>query len=137
MKKTNMGEGRRIARVEKEVQSVIADYIIHYLSREIDGLVTVTRVMMPGDLRSAKVYVSILQNNANDKNEEQLKLRNEEIVEFLNSRCYEIQENISAKLDMRFVPKLKFYLDETLEKVLKVEKIISELKINSNDDHND
>lgn len=132
-----MGDGRRISRVEKEIQSVVADYIIHYLSREIDGLVTITRVMMPGDLRTGKVYASILQNNSIDKTSDQIEARNLEIIDFLNTRCFEIQEQISKQLNLRFIPKLKFFLDETLEKVLKVEKIIADLKISPVENTND
>lgn len=130
-----MGDGRRIARVEKEVQNVIADYIIHYLSREIDGLVTITRVMMSGDLRTGKVHISILLpegiETLSDENKTE---KQDEIIEFLNSRAYAIQDELSHKLNMRYVPKLKFFLDETLDKVLRIERIISDLKINSEDD---
>lgn len=130
-----MGDGRRIARVEKEVHNVIADYIIHYLSREIEGLVTITRVIMAGDLRTGKVYVSILlPDGVNSLSEEKKSDKQDEIVEFLNSRAYAIQDELSHKLNMRYVPKLKFFLDETLDKVLRIERIISDLKINSEDD---
>ena len=54
---------RRVARVEKEVQMVVSKYIIRYLKEELPGLVTVGRVIIPGDLRSAKVFVSLLDPN--------------------------------------------------------------------------
>lgn len=130
-----MGDGRRIARVEKEVQNVIADYIIHYLSREIEGLVTITRVIMSGDLRTGKVYVSILlPDGVEPFNDEKKSYKKDDIIEFLNARTYAIQDELSHKLNMRYVPKLKFFLDETLDKVLRIERIISDLKINSEDD---
>ena len=64
----NMGDGRRIARVEKEVQATIAQYLIHGFSTSLPGLVTVAQVKMPADLRTARVYVSVL--GAEDKKEE-------------------------------------------------------------------
>lgn len=115
----NMGDGRRVARVEKEVQSVIAQYLISGFRQRLPGLVTVAAVRMPGDLRSARVYVSVL-------GEDKLK---DQVVEILQASAAEIQRYIGDQLRMRYCPKLTFYPDHTTEQVLKIEKIIHELEV--------
>ena len=114
----NMGDGRRIARVEKEVQATIAQYLIHGFSTSLLGLVTVAQVKMPADLRTARVYVSVL--GAEDKKEE--------VIETLQERAFEIQNFIGKKLQMRYCPKLTFYSDHVTDQVLKIDKIIQELE---------
>ena len=123
----NMGDGRRIARVEKEVQSVISTYIIQRLQRELPGLVTITRVQIPADLRTARVYVSLLQLDLLVKPKPETL---DEAVDVLQSWAPEIQLEIGSQLKMKFLPKLTFFADESTEKILKVEKIISEISQN-------
>ncbi len=123
----NMGDGRRIARVEKEVQSVISTYTIQKLQCELPGLVTITRVQIPADLRTARVYVSLLQLDLLVKPKPETL---DEAVDVLQSWAPEIQREIGTQLKMKFLPKLTFFADESTEKILKVEKIISEISQN-------
>lgn len=114
----NSGDQRRVHRVEKEVQLIIAKYLISGFRHSLPGLVTVSRVVMPGDLRTAKVYISVL---GADEDQEQ-------VIETLNERAYEVQEFIGHELKMRYCPKLKFFPDHTTEQVLKIEKILHEIE---------
>ncbi|MFN3455675.1 MAG: 30S ribosome-binding factor RbfA [Pseudobdellovibrio sp.] len=129
----NMGDGRRVARVEREVQSVISTFIIQRLQRELPGLVTVGKVQIPADLRSARVYVSLLQMNegAVDLSVAPRIDVLKQAIDILQSWAPEIQDEISHKLKMKYLPKVTFYADESTEKILKIEKIISRLSTNS------
>lgn len=114
----NMGDGRRVARVEREVQATIAQFLIRGFRTPLPGLVTVAQVKMPADLRSAKVYVSVLGSD----------LQKEETLDLLQERAFEIQNFIGKELKMRYCPKLTFFPDHTTDQVLKVEKILHELE---------
>lgn len=113
----NMGDGRRKARVEKEVQQIISQYLIRHLQSELPGLVTVSRVQMPADFRTAKVFVSCFSEGASEK----------EIIETLKHWIRDIQDEINRSLQMRYCPKITFYIDETTENILKIEKILSDI----------
>lgn len=113
----NMGDGRRVARVEREIQTTIAQFLIRGFKAPLPGLVTVASVKMPADLRAAKVYISVLGS----------KEQQDETIELLQDRAFEIQNFIGHELKMRYCPKLSFYVDHTTEQVLKVEKILHEL----------
>lgn len=116
-------DGRRLARVEREVQVVIANYLISGIRVPLPGLVTVAQVKMPADLRSAKVYVSVLGDDSLFS----------KAVDLLNSRAFEIQKYIGDQLKMRYCPKLTFYPDHSTNQILKVEKILEEIKSNKSE----
>lgn len=120
------GDQRRVNRVEKEIQITIAKYLISGFSQKLPGLVTVSFVRMPGDLRTAKVYISVLGAD-DDKSS---------VIEILNERNFEIQKFIAQELKMRYCPKLTFFEDHTTEQVLKVEKILHEIKNDKKSDEN-
>lgn len=135
----NMNDGRRVARVEREVQSVISTFIIQRLQRELPGLITVTRVQIPADLRQARVFVSLLQINPDElQNEPEAKVL-KKAVGILQHWAPDIQHEIGEKLNMKYLPKLTFFPDESTEKILKIEKLISNMskapvKANDEDD---
>ncbi len=118
----NMGDGRRVSRVEKEIQQTVAQFLISGFKMPLPGLVTVARVKMPADLRSAKVYVSVI-----GENEDKLLI---EVIDLLQERAFEIQNYIGKQLKMRYCPKLTFFADEATEHILKVEKILQDIKAN-------
>ena len=115
----NMGDGRRVARVEREIQATIAQFLIRGFKSPLPGLVTVASVKMPADLRAAKVYISVLGDEK----------QQDEALDLLQERAFEIQNFIGKELKMRYCPKLSFYLDHATEQVLKVEKILHELEL--------
>ncbi|MEK2690646.1 30S ribosome-binding factor RbfA [Bdellovibrio sp. GT3] len=114
----NVGDGRRVAQVERQIQATIAQFLIRGFKMPLPGLVTVASVKMPADLRAARVYISVLGSEADQ----------EQAIELLQERAFEIQNYIGKELKMRYCPKLKFYPDHTTEQVLKVERIISDLE---------
>lgn len=115
----NMGDGRRVARVEREIQATVAQFLIRGFKTPLPGLVTVASVKMPADLRTAKVYISVLGSEK----------QQEEALDLLQERAFEIQNFIGKELKMRYCPKLTFYVDHATEQVIKVEKILHELEI--------
>jgi ribosome-binding factor A len=123
----NTGDGRRVSRVEKEVQIQIARYLISGFSQSLPGIVTVSSVRMPADLRTAKVFISVLGTDAETEN----------VLETLQGRAFEIQNFIGRELKMRYCPKLTFLKDHTTEQVIKIEKILHDLKQTKTEEKND
>ncbi len=81
------------------------------------GLVTVTEVHVTPDLKIAKVYVSILANDERKKATlKQLELDKKSIRSYLGS-------NIRTK----FTPEIHFYLDETMDRVDKIDQILGRI----------
>jgi ribosome-binding factor A len=107
---------RRLLRVEKELRDVIGRFVISGLSQDLDGMVTVTRVQATSDFRNAKVFVTVLPDDAA-----------EATVEQLQDCARDVQDEIHHQLKLRYTPKLTFIHDRGLEKQLKVEKILHDL----------
>ncbi|HPI40840.1 MAG TPA: 30S ribosome-binding factor RbfA [Pseudobdellovibrionaceae bacterium] len=110
-------DGRRVAKFERQVHELVAQYFIRGFKTPHDGLITVSKVLMPGDLRSAKIYLSVFGENINRK----------DLLEKIQSRAFEFQKHIGVELKARYCPKLTFFWDESIDKVLKVEKTLEEL----------
>lgn len=126
----NMGDGRRVARVEREIQATVAQFLIRGFKSPLPGLVTVASVRMPADLRAAKVYISVLGSDE----------QKEEALELLQERAFEVQNYIGKELKMRYCPKITFFLDHATEQVLKVERILHDLEAErsaQNPEHSD
>lgn len=119
----NTGDGRRKIRVEHEVQEVISNFIIRQLRHDLPGLVTVTRVTMPADFRTANVYVTYFAPEGNGGED----AGTPDVAEVLQSWSKDIQDEIGHTMKMRYCPRLTFYNDETTEKILKIEKILSDI----------
>jgi ribosome-binding factor A len=112
-----MKESRRVQRVEKELQHIVAQYLIRGFKGQLFGLVSVSRVESNPKLRTAKVYVSVL-GSEDDKHK---------TIESLQEWTQDIQNQVNRGLQMKFVPRISIVLDEGLERLLKVETALREI----------
>ena len=112
-----MADNRRVQRVEKELQHIVAKYLHRGFKGSLKGLVSVSRVVSNEKLRTAKVYVSVL--GSEDDTEASL--------ESLREHTPDIQKHVNSQLRMKFVPRVSLHLDTSLEKVLKVESLLREI----------
>ena len=76
--------------------------------------VTVTRVEMAPDMRSAVVHVSVMGNAA----QEQLALRG------LASSAGFLQSQIAEKIDTRYTPRLRFEIDKGVKHSLEIARVL-------------
>lgn len=117
------GDGKRIARVEREIREIVANYLISYFQGSQKGLITVTRVWVSKDLRLARIYITFFSTDESaPKNVNQL------VIEELQESATDFQAEIGSLLKMRYTPKLEFFIDEGLEEGLKISGIIRKLE---------
>lgn len=105
---------RRTARVAAAVRQVVSTAILFELRDPRVTGVTVLNVVVPEDLRTAKVYVSIL----GDEKATKLTLMG------LNAARGWIQSRIADELDLRLTPVLTFVVDAGIKKSIEVSKIL-------------
>lgn len=83
------------------------------------ALVTVTKVSVSPDLQNAKVYLSVF--NTDNKQEVMINLHEQ------NHRLrYALANKVGKQL--RRMPDLQFFLDESLDEYFKMEKLFSKLR---------
>jgi ribosome-binding factor A len=103
---------RRINEVLREViGAAIAE-----LSDPRIGFVTVTSVDTSPDLRAAKVHFSVLGSEA----------EREETLVGLRSSHGVLQSKIAAETRMKRTPTLTFVYDETVEKGMRISRLLAE-----------
>lgn len=126
------GGSRRIPRVEKEIREVVGSYLIRGFRGELPGLVSVSRVIVSKDLRTAKVLVTLLDAAAgpveSDAAEKALAARQRKTVDELQAHAHEIQSEINRHLQMKYCPKVTFFYDHGLEHALHVENVLRNLE---------
>ena len=115
---------RRQGKVARAVKEAVSDAIANHLNDpRIEGFVSVTRVDMAADLRSAEVYLSLFGKDETSQKKTFL------AITHARSR---IQSLLGRRLHSKFCPVLRFHRDERFKKALETMKLIdqaaSELK---------
>ena len=107
---------RRTERVGEAVREVVATAILFEVKDPRVKGVTVIGCDVSGDLRNAKVRVSIMGTDA----ERKLSMHG------LNSSAGFLQRKIAERLDLRFTPVLQIVEDESIKKSLEMARLIRE-----------
>ena len=114
------GPSRRILRVEKEIRQIIGLRLLGGGFKEpLDSSPSVTRVSASKDLRLAKVFVSSLVKD------DELELDAD--IKKIQGRASDFQKEIATKLRMKYCPKITFLKDNSIEKVLKIERLFDQI----------
>jgi len=109
---------RRQERVARAVKEAVSDAIANHLNDpRIEGFVSVTRVDIAADLRSADVFLSIFGKDDT--------AQNKTFVAITHAKS-RIQSLVAGKLQSKFCPVLHFYKDEKFKKTLETMKLIDE-----------
>jgi ribosome-binding factor A len=109
---------RRQVRIEKEIQESLASFFLKNLNLNEDGLVSVTRVHVPRDLKTADVFVHQFGKNDAD---------HDSLIEKLEKRVGLMQSHLSQDLKLRFCPRIELHYDEAFDRTLAVDKKIYDL----------
>jgi len=115
--------GRRSEKVQVQLKREISRILQEDLKDPRIGFVTVTRIDLTGDLRHAKVYFSILGDEAKKASS----------VAGIQSAAGYIRKLISERLNLRYTPELSFRLDKSAEYSIELEKTFERLKNESKD----
>ncbi len=115
-----MLEGKR----QKQVAGVIHEEMTHIFTKLglniIDGgLLSIASVKVTPDLLEARIYLSIFQ--AKNKNT---------VLKKVEEKAHEIKRELAFKLkhQLRRIPEIKYYLDDTLDHVFKMEELFKKIE---------
>ena len=113
-------ESKRQRQVGRVVQQYLSEIFLKE-GKEITGsaMVTISQVKMSPDLFVARVYLSIYNTEHPD-----------EIMHYIESNTGAFRKILGNKIrhQVRSVPTIQFFKDETLDEVFKLEEIFKELK---------
>jgi ribosome-binding factor A len=110
---------RRSERTSKLIQREISGL----LEREVNDprlskLISVTEVTLSPDLKHAKIFVSTLSSEINNK---------EEMLAGFNNASGFLRKELASHLKLRYTPQLSFHYDDSIERGARLLKLIGEL----------
>lgn len=108
----------RVEKLQELIKQEISQMILQELKDPRIGFVTVTQVEVTGDLREAKVYVSIMGGD------EQVK----ESWQGLQSSLGFIRREIGKRIRLRFTPEISFALDKSLDYSAHIQELLLKIK---------
>jgi ribosome-binding factor A len=113
----------RMARVNAQVKKELGRLIRDRISVEEHGLITVTDAQVSKDLRTAKVFFSVVG------------VRDQEEVAgtLLNGMRQELQSELAKRVKLKYTPQLSFRPDHSTERGIKVIGIIEDLEKSDSD----
>ena len=108
----------RVEKLQELIKQEISKMILNDLKDPRIGFVTVTHVSVTGDLRDAKVYVSIMGDDNKVK----------ESWQGLQSCLGFIRREIGQRIRLRFTPTIEFALDTSLDYSEHIQKLLLQVE---------
>lgn len=107
----------RLNRIDEEMKKEISHIITYDLKDpNITGLISVTKVKVSGDLKYAKVYVSMI--NAKD---------NKQVLATLKKSSGFVRTELAKRMNLRLTPEIIFIFDDSIEYGAKIDTILKEV----------
>jgi ribosome-binding factor A len=108
---------RRVEKAAEAIRGVVSMAILAELKDPRVRDVTVTYVEVSADLRNAKVHVSVM----GDETQQRLTLRG------LQNAAGFLQSKIAERIEIRYTPRLTFLLDQGVKQSIAIAKILQEV----------
>jgi ribosome-binding factor A len=112
-----------ITRRQKRVAILIKEELSHLLNEGIQdsssGLITITRVEMSPDLKTAHIYLSIFGGE-----------QKETILALLDEKKGYLRKSIASKVKLKYNPLLIFSIDQSPEYEAKIDRLLEDIKKN-------
>lgn len=117
-----MTEGKRQKQVAIEIAKELNEIFLKMgITMYEGGMISISSVKVTPDLYEARIYLSFFQVKDADV-----------ALEKFKSLSSEIRGNLGRRMrhQLRIIPQLTFYQDDTLDYVFKIEKILDDIKKN-------
>lgn len=111
----------RIDKVEHLIKEEISLIFLHKLADLNLGFVTITNVRVSPDLKIARIYLSILEKEKRDL-----------ALDKIEDKKGLIRTELAHRIRIKFIPELRFFLDDTLDYVEKIEGLIRKIHEDDN-----
>ena len=117
----------RISRINEELQRELSDLIRALKDPRVQqSMISVTKVEATGDLRYAKVYISVLD-----------KEKAREVLKGLKSAGGFLRREIAARLQLRYTPELVFVEDDSIAYGARLFDLLKSLDIREDESHDE
>ncbi len=108
-------ESTRQSKISRLIQKELSDIFLMQAKSMNGVLVSVTAVRISPDLSIARVYISVFPSE-----------RGDEIVKNLNNNMRAIRFELGSRLrhQLRIIPELKFFIDDSLDYLERIDELL-------------
>lgn len=110
---------KRTNRIASEIHKIVSGILIDGIKDpRVTSMTTISDVKVTNDLSYATLYVSVLGDE---------ETRNEAMQGLENAKGY-IRKVVGSNLDIRHIPELRFELDTTVDRGIRIEELLHQVK---------
>ncbi len=122
-----MAQGNRMDRVAGLVQTTLADILLKEAEDKRFNMVTITSVSLAKDMSSAKVFVSVWDDDQST----------ETVVALNKAAAYLRYALAQSKIEIRVIPQLKFVYDDSTVRGNRISSLLNQALKNTKLDDNE
>lgn len=108
----------RQKKLADQIKKVVSEVVDRKLKDPRKGFITITHVKLSGDLQIASIFFTVLGSPENVQ----------ESIDVLNRANHFIRNEIASHIKARFVPELRFFVDDTMEYARRIEELLEDIK---------
>ena len=109
-------------RISAAIKKFVSTLLLSEYGDSPVSMITISKVTVLPDLRSAKIFYSTFDNRNVDK-----------IQEYLDLKTKNIRFKLAGHLKtLKFAPEIKFVYDDSVEKIIRLERIFDSIKSDQN-----
>jgi ribosome-binding factor A len=108
---------KRSDRVAAQIMTEVSNIILQEMRNPAMGFMTITKVKVTDDLRHAKIFYSVLGDEAKQKTAKEALLKAHGFI----------RSELGHRMQLRFVPEIAFYYDDTAAYADRINHIINEI----------
>jgi ribosome-binding factor A len=111
-------EGRRSDKIADLIQKEISQMLTRGLKDPRIGFVTITKVAVSEDCRTAKIYFSVAGSSE----------ERERSTEGLNSAKGYVRKELGRRIRMKYTPEITFQFDPSIEYAIHIGEVIEQIR---------
>jgi ribosome-binding factor A len=113
-----MARSYRKEKLNERLKELIGELVLSRIKDPRVGLVTITSVSVAPDLATAKVFFTVMGDPS---------VRAETRKGLESAKSY-MRKTVASELKLRQVPELRFVYDDTLDRAMRIDEAIEELR---------
>jgi len=122
-----VAQSYRKEKLGERIKELIGELVLNQLKDPRIGLVTITSVRVAPDLTSAKVYFTVMGDDA----------ARAETRKGLESAKNFLKKTVGRELQLRQVPELRFEYDDALDRAMRIDETLEEIRRNEKKEDGD
>ena len=110
---------RRTDRINEQLRQEISTLLLRQIKDpRLNQIISITRVVSSGDLRSARVYISVIGNQETKQ----------AALEGIQSAASFLRRELRNRINMKHTPFLSYQLDDSLEEADQLFRLMNRIK---------